>query len=115
MTPLEQIDNDVFILLLNSLKLFDNRNPRIAALIVSCQFIELSGFAIEYPPSMENVFSQLLGFDWHDSTKFSLKNSELDSAERFFYKYSQSIVEAPLNSLKFLQMINSINVASAIK
>ena len=106
MTPLEQTDNDAFDLILNSLKAFDKRNPRITSLIASCQFVELSGFAMEYPPSMENVFSQFLSFDWQDSTKFSLKNSELDSAEKFFYKYLQSLLEVPLNSLKFLQMIN---------
>lgn len=111
MTPLEQVDNDVFILLLNSIRALDKRNPRIASLMASCQFIERSGFAIEYPISMEEIFTTLLNFDWKDSTKFSLKNSELDLAEKVFYKYAQSLLESPLNSLKFLQMINSVSVA----
>ena len=107
MSPLGQADNSVFNLLLNALKAFDKRNPRIAALISSCQFIQLSGFAIEYPPSMEKFFELLMNFDWKDSTKFTLKSGELKSAEKTFYNYAQSILESPLNSLKFLQMIQS--------
>ena len=107
MSPLGQADNSVFNLLLNALKAFDKRNPRIAALISSCQFIQLSGFAIEYPPSMEKFFELLMNFDWKDSTKFTLKSGELNSAEKTFYNYAQSILESPLNSLKFLQMIQS--------
>ena len=109
MTPLEQLDNDVFILLLNSLQVLDKRNPRIAALMASCQFIVMSGFSIEYPPSMERTFELLLSFDWEENTKFSLKSGELEEAEKIFYKYAQALIEAPLNSLKFLQMINSTN------
>ena len=114
MTPLEQPDNDVFILLLNSLHAFDNRNPRIAALIASCQFIKASGFVIEYPPSMEKIFTLLLNFDWQDSTKFTLKSGELEAAEKIFYKYAQSLLESPLSSLKFLKMINSIQYKYSI-
>ena len=102
-----QVDNPVFNLLLNALKAFDKRNPRIAALISSCQFIQLSGFAIEYPKSMDKLFKLLMNFDWQDSSKFTLKSGELEAAEKSFYRYTQSILESPLNSLKFLQMIQS--------
>ena len=107
MSPIGQVDNSVFNLLLNALKAFDNRNPRIAALISSCQFIQLSGFAIEYPKSMDKLFEMFMNFDWQDSTKFTLKSGELEAAEKSFYRYAQSILESPLNSLKFLQMIQS--------
>ena len=107
MTPIGQVDNSIFTLLLNALRAFDRRNPRIAALISSCQFIQLSGFAIEYPKSMERIFKILMTFDWKDSTQFTLKSSELEAVEESFYKYAQSILESPLNSLKFLQMIQS--------
>ena len=107
MSPMGQVDNSVFNLLLNALKAFDKRNPRIAALISSCQFIQLSGFAIEYPKSMDKLFELLMNFDWQDSTKFTLKSGELEAAEKSFYRYAQSILESPLNSLKFLQMIQS--------
>ena len=107
MSPMGQVDNSVFNLLLNALKAFDKRNPRIAALISSCQFIQLSGFAIEYPKSMDKLFELLMNFDWQDSSKFTLKSGELEAAEKSFYRYAQSILESPLNSLKFLQMIQS--------
>ena len=107
MSPIGQVDNSVFNLLLNALKAFDKRNPRIAALISSCQFIQLSGFAIEYPKSMDKLFELLMNFDWNDSAKFTLKSGELEAAEKSFYRYAQSILESPLNSLKFLQMIQS--------
>ena len=107
MSPMGQVDNSVFNLLLNALKAFDKRNPRIAALISSCQFIQLSGFAIEYPKSMDKLFELLMNFDWQDSSKFTLKSGELEAAEKNFYGYAQSILESPLNSLKFLQMIQS--------
>ena len=107
MSPMGQVDNSVFNLLLNALKAFDKRNPRIAALISSCQFIQLSGFAIEYPKSMDKLFELLMNFDWQDSTKFTLKSGELEAAEKSFYRYAQSILESPLNSLKFLQIIQS--------
>ena len=107
MSPIGQVDNSVFNLLLNALKAFDKRNPRIAALISSCQFIQLSGFAIEYPKSMDKLFELLMNFDWQDSSKFTLKSGELEAAEKRFYRYAQSILESPLNSLKFLQMIQS--------
>ena len=107
MSPIGQVDNSVFNLLLNALKAFDKRNPRIAALISSCQFIQLSGFAIEYPKSMDKLFELLMNFDWQDSSKFTLKSGELEAAEKSFYRYAQSILESPLNSLKFLQMIQS--------
>ena len=107
MSPIGQVDNSVFNLLLNALKAFDNRNPRIAALISSCQFIQLSGFAIEYPKSMDKLFEMFMNFDWQDSAKFTLKSGELEAAEKSFYRYAQSILESPLNSLKFLQMIQS--------
>ena len=107
MSPIGQVDNSVYTLLLKALKAFDKRNPRIAALISSCQFIQLSGFAIEYPPSLEKLFELLINFDWKDSTKFSLKSGELEAAEKSFYNYAQSVLESPLNSLKFLNMIQS--------
>ncbi|MBR2179342.1 MAG: DNA repair protein RecO [Selenomonadaceae bacterium] len=107
MSPMGQVDNSVFNLLLNALKAFDKRNPRIAAIISSCQFIQLSGFAIEYPKSMDKLFKLLMNFDWQDSTKFTLKSGELEEAEKAFYRYAQSILESPLNSLKFLHMIQS--------
>ena len=110
MTPIGQADNTIFTLMLNALRSFDKRNPRITALISSCQFIQLSGFAIEYPKSMDRLFEILMTFDWKDSTKFTLKSSELEAAERSFYDYAQSILESPLNSLKFLQSIQNITI-----
>ncbi len=107
MSPIGQVDNSVYTLLLKALKAFDKRNPRIVALISSCQFIQLSGFAIEYPQSLEKLFELLINFDWKDSAKFSLKSGELEAAEKFFYNYAQSVLESPLNSLKFLNMIQS--------
>ena len=107
MSPIGQVDKSVYTLLLKALKAFDKRNPRIVALISSCQFIQLSGFAIEYPQSLEKLFELLINFDWKDSAKFSLKSGELEAAEKFFYNYAQSVLESPLNSLKFLNMIQS--------
>ena len=110
MTPLEQVDKEVFNLLLNALGAFEKRNPRITALVSSCQFIQNAGFAIEYPESMDNLFFLLSSFDWRDSTKFTLKSTELEAAEKIFYNYAQqSVLETSLNSLKFLKMINSID------
>ena len=146
MMPLEQIDENVFDLLLNSLKTFDKRNPRVAALTAACQFIANTGFqlsfkycvecdkkitgdakisvskggaicldccsnvidAVDYPESVRKLFLKLLTFDWQDSTKFTLKAKDLTIAEDFFIKYIKSVLEAPLNSLNFLQMIKSI-------
>ena len=107
MSPIGQVDKSVYTLLLKALKAFDKRNPRIVALISSCQFIQLSGFAIEYPQSLEKLFELLINFGWKDSAKFSLKSGELEAAEKFFYNYAQSVLESPLNSLKFLNMIQS--------
>ena len=106
-TPIGQVDNDVFDLLLNSLRAFNNRNPQIAALISSCQFIQLSGFSLDYPESMQGIFSTFLSFDWKDSSKFVLKSGDLSKAEKIVLKNLQSVLEAPLNSLKFLKLINS--------
>ena len=107
MTTLEQVDEKIFNLLINFLRTIKNRNPRIATLISSCQFVKHSGFALKYPSSLKNIFELFLNFDWRDSTKFSLKYIELESAEKFFYAYVQSLIESPLNSLKFLKMIKS--------
>ena len=109
MTPLGQADSAIFNLILKALKALDKRNPRIATLISSCQFIQLSGFAIVYPKSMERLFEILMTFDWKDSSKFILKSSELEAAEKSFYNYAQSVLESPLNSLKFLQAIQDLS------
>lgn len=106
-TAIGQPDIKVFNLLLNSLKAFDNRNPRVAALIASIQFVEYSGFAVESPDSMKNFFDKCLSFDWEETTKLIFKSGELSRAENIFYNFVQSVIEAPLNSLKFLQMINN--------
>lgn len=102
MTPFEQVDNDVFILLLNFIRSIDKRNPRIASLIASIQFVNKSGFAVE---SSESI----LNFDWNDETKLTFKSSEIETTEKYFYAYVQSLINAPLNSLKFLDMINSLS------
>ena len=107
MTAIGQPDLKVFNLLLHSLKAFDKRNPQVAALISSVQFVEYSGFAVEVPETMKDLFNTFSKFDWKDSTKFTLRSSELQSAENIFYKHVQSILEVPLNSLKFLQMLKS--------
>ena len=107
MTAIGQPDLKVFNLLLHSLKAFDKRNPQVTALISSVQFVEYSGFAIEVPDTMKDLFNKFSKFDWKDSTKFTLRSSELQSAENIFYKHVQSILETPLNSLKFLQMLKS--------
>ncbi|MBR1397512.1 MAG: DNA repair protein RecO [Selenomonadaceae bacterium] len=109
MTVLEEVDTEVFYLLLKSLEAFDKRNPRIALLLSTCQFIELSGFSIKYPESMRNLFLTLSHFDWKDTSKFVLKSGELFEAESFLMNYIQSDFDISLNSLKFLKMINSID------
>ena len=43
MTPLNQKDEDIFFLLLNSLRTFVERNPRVVAVAAVCQFIADSG------------------------------------------------------------------------
>lgn len=43
MTPLNQKDEDIFFLLLDALKTFVERNPRVVCLIATCQFIGISG------------------------------------------------------------------------
>ena len=104
-TAIGQPDIKVFDLLLHSLKAFDNRNPRVAALIASSQFVKYSGFAIELPESLKDFFDKCLSFDWKESTKLIFKSGELSKAENIFYNFVQSVIEAPLNSLKFLQMV----------
>ena len=106
-TAIGQPDIKVFDLLLYALKAFDNRNPRVAALIASSQFVKYSGFAVESPESLKKFFDKCLLFDWKESTKLIFKSGELSKAEKIFYNFAQSIIEAPLNSLKFLQMINN--------
>ena len=108
MTPLEQADSETFNLLVNSLKAFDKRNPRIVNLISISQFIAITGFAIEYPQSLQNLSDTLQKFDWQDTTKFILKSGEVSTIEKFLLNYVQSIINAPLNSLNFLQMIISL-------
>ena len=46
MTPLNQKDEDIFFLLLNALRTFVERNPRIVYLIAACQFIAISGMLL---------------------------------------------------------------------
>ena len=46
MTPLNQKDEDIFFLLLNALKTFVERNPRVVYLIAACQFIVFSGMLL---------------------------------------------------------------------
>lgn len=43
MTPLNQKDEDIFFLLLNALKTFVERNPRVVTAAAACQFIATSG------------------------------------------------------------------------
>ena len=105
MTPIGQVDDGVFYLLLDSLKAFDKRNPRIATLIAACQFIQISGFALEYPKSLEKIFTMFLNFDWQENSKFSIKSGELIEVEKIIMKNVQSLIESPLNSLKFLESI----------
>ncbi|MBR1581200.1 MAG: DNA repair protein RecO [Selenomonadaceae bacterium] len=47
MTPLNQKDEDIFFLLLNALRTFVERNPRIVCLIAACQFIAISGVLLQ--------------------------------------------------------------------
>ena len=46
MTPLNQKDEDIFFLLLNALKTFVERNPRVVYIIAACQFIADSGMLL---------------------------------------------------------------------
>ena len=108
MTPICQVQDCVFYLLLDSLKAFDKRNPRIATLIAACQFIQISGFALEYPKSLEKIFTMFLNFDWQENSKFSIKSGELIEVEKIIMKNVQSLIESPLNSLKFLESIKSL-------
>ena len=142
-----QPDENVFRLLLNSLKAFETRNPRITALTAAFQFMQSTGFQlnyercancgdvingdvvlslveggaicqhcqgftndeIKYSESTRRLILSLLKFDWKDETKLKLKLNELEEAERFFLKYVQSVIEAPLQSLKFLNQIKSLS------
>lgn len=48
MTPLNQKDEDIFFLLLNALKTFVERNPRVVYIIAACQFIAVSGMLLRF-------------------------------------------------------------------
>ncbi len=108
MSPLEQIDENIFNLIKNSISAFNSRNPRITSIISTVQFLNFTGF---FPDLNDNLkfLHDFINFDWHSENIFSLKNSQIVDAENFLYNYIQSILNSPLNSLKFLNLLNSFH------
>lgn len=108
MTLPKNCEPNIFYLLKKSLPVLDSRNPRIAALIGICQFMQLSGFqnVENYPESMRETFEKMLQFDWKDETKLTFKPKQISSAEKLLINYVQSIIGKELNSVKFLRQFS---------
>ena len=105
MTLPKVFEPNIFNLLVKSLPVLDSRNPRIAALIGICQFMQFSGFQnIEnYPENLCVTFSKMLQFNWREETKLTFNAKQISSAEKFLLNYVQSIIGKELNSVKFLR------------
>ena len=105
MTLPKVFEPNIFNLLVKSLPVLDSRNPRIAALIGICQFMQFSGFQnIEnYPENLCATFSKMLQFNWREETKLTFNAKQISSAEKFLLNYVQSIIGKELNSVKFLR------------
>jgi len=105
MTLPKNFEPNIFHLLVKSLPVLDSRNPRIAALIGICQFMQFSGFQnIEnYPENLCETFSKMLQFNWREETKLTFNAKQIATAEKFLLNYVQSIIGKELNSVKFLR------------
>ena len=108
MTLPKNSEPNIFHLLVKSLPVLDTRNPKIAALIGSCQFLQFSGFQnIEnYPENLRETFEKMLQFDWREETKLTFKPKQIAAAEKFFINYVQSIIGKELNAVKFLRQLS---------
>ena len=108
MTLPKNLEPNIFHLLVKSLPVLDSRNPRIAALIGICQFMQFSGFqnVENYPEHLRETFSKMLQFDWREETKLTFNTKQIASAEKFLLNYVQSIIGKELNSVKFLRQFN---------
>ena len=108
MTLPKNSEPNIFHLLVKSLPVLDTRNPKIAALIGSCQFMQFSGFQnIEnYPENLRETFEKMLQFDWREETKLTFKPKQIAAAEKFFINYVQSIIGKELNAVKFLRQLS---------
>ena len=108
MTLPKNVEPDIFYLLKKSLPVLDSRNPRIAALIGICQFMQLSGFqnVENYPENLRETFEKMLRFDWREETKLTFKPKEISAAEKLLINYVQSIIGKELNSVKFLRQFS---------
>ncbi len=146
MTPLNQKDEDIFFLLINSLRTFVKRNPRVVAVIAACQFIAQSGVllrldrcvrcgsAIDHDCAVDvfeggalcrRCFDQadnilpltrnaralvddMIAFDWNEQSHIAVRAEPLHDVEKILIAHLQSLIERPLQSLKFLRDIRSM-------
>lgn len=146
MTLPRQSELETFDLLKNSLPALSRRNPRIAALIGACQFMETSGVQLNffqcvhcgsdidgdaaislldggavcmncvdaaqdcqpYPDGLRKTFETMLSFDWRDETKLKFNSRQINSAEKFFLDYVQSILGNGLKSVQFIREVRSL-------
>ncbi len=99
---------NIFYLLAKSLPVLDTRNPKIAALIGICQFMQYSGFqnVENYPEGLRQTFEKMLQFDWREETKLTFKPKQIAAIEKFLINYVQSIVGKELNAVKFLRQFS---------
>ncbi len=108
MTLPKNIEPKIFNLLKKSLPVLNSRNPKIAALIGSCQFLQLSGFqnVENYPENLRETFNKMLSFDWQTETQLTFKPKLIASAEKIFLNNVCSIIGKDLNALKFIKQIS---------
>lgn len=146
MTPLNQKDEDIFFLLLNALKTFVERNPRVVAVAAVCQFIAISGVllrldrcircgaAIDHDCAVDvldggalcrqcyehavdifpltlnarTLIDDLIAFDWNAQSHINVRAEPLRDVEKILVAHVQSLIERPLQSLKFLRRMRSL-------
>ena len=146
MTPLNLKDEDIFFLLLKSLKTFVERNPRVVAVIAACQFISISGVmlrldrcvrcgvaidhdcvvdvrdggalcrqcsdgAVDVLPltlAARSLADSLLTFDWDEQSHLIVRAEPLRDLEKILVAHIQSLIERPLQSIKFLRRLRSV-------
>ena len=121
---------ETFYLLKNSLPALSKRNPKVAALIGGCQFMETSGVQLNfercvhcgadggavclncvdfvedcrpYPEALRETFETILSFDWREETRLNFKSRQLDAAEKFFMDYMHSLLGNELKSEQFIR------------
>ena len=56
-----------------------------------------------YPEGLRKTFETMLGFDWRDDTKLTFNTRQLNSAEKFFIEYVQSVLGTGLKSVQFIR------------